>query len=193
MPVGWAIVVIIQWLAIIALAIVVLGVLRQVASHPERAPAPPARDPRLQGPTVGSKLPDFAARNGGPEGIADPALHGRPGVLLFLSAGCGPCQSLIKELGSAAATRLASCLTIVCDPEDVTILAFPAWSHVLTMPDTECSQILRITLRPFAVAVDAGGIVQGKRVLNTLTQLTELTATVLPDLPVNASGSAPGR
>jgi methylamine dehydrogenase accessory protein MauD len=193
MPVGWAIVVIIQWLAIIALAIVVLGVLRQVSPRLERAAARPARDPRLQGPAVGSKLPAFAARNGSLAGIGGPELDGRPGVLLFLSAGCRPCQSLIKELGSAAAAGLASCLTVVCAPEDVTVVAFPAWLHVLTMPNAECSETLRITLRPFAVAVDADGIVQGKQVLNTLAQLTDLTATVLPDLPVNVPGGGPGR
>jgi hypothetical protein len=193
MPVGWAIVVIIQWLAIIALVIVVLGVLRQVASRLESAAAPSMRDRRREGPAVGGELPAFAARDGNLEGIAGPAVYGRPGVLLFLSAGCGPCQSLIKELGSAAAARLASCLTVVCDPEDAAVAAFPAWLHVLTMPGTECSQILQINLRPFALAVDADGIVQGKRVLNTLAQLTELTATVLPDLPVNASGAGLGR
>jgi hypothetical protein len=64
---------------------------------------------------------------------------------------------------------------------------------VLTMPNAECSETLRITLRPFAVAVDADGIVQGKQVLNTLAQLTDLTATVLPDLPVNVPGGGPGR
>ncbi len=188
MPVGWAIVVIIQWIVIIALVIVVLGVLRQVASHLERDAAPPVRDPRLQGPAVGSTLPAFAARDASLEAVTGPALPGRPGVLLFVSAGCGPCHRLIEELHADGAAGLASSLTVVCDPGDVTVQAFPAWLRVLTMPDTECAQILRISIRPFAVAVDADGLVQGKRVPNTLAQLTELTATVLPELTVAASG-----
>lgn len=41
MPTGWAIVIVVQWLAIAALTIVVLGVLRQMASLLERAAARP--------------------------------------------------------------------------------------------------------------------------------------------------------
>ena len=41
MPIGWAIVIVVQWVAIAALTIVVLGVLRQMASLLERAAAGP--------------------------------------------------------------------------------------------------------------------------------------------------------
>jgi hypothetical protein len=187
MPVGWAIVVIVQWLAIIALIIVVLGVLRQVAPHLERAAARPARDPRQQGPVVGRRLPAFAVRDGSSEVVTDALPPGRSGVLLFVSAGCRPCQSLLGELASDAAAGLAPGLTAVCDPGASAVIAFPAWLRVVTMPDTECSQLLQITGRPFAVAVDADGIVREKGVLNTLAQITDLTATVLPGLPVTIS------
>jgi hypothetical protein len=116
-------------------------------------------------------------------------LRGRPGVLLFLSASCRPCLRLARELGeSDAAARMAGSLTVVCDPEGSGILAFPAWLRVLTMSDAEGSEVLGVHGRPFAIAVDEKGMVKAKRMLNTITQLAELTASVSP-APVSANGS----
>ncbi|HEY1918737.1 MAG TPA: hypothetical protein VGH27_24455 [Streptosporangiaceae bacterium] len=44
-------------------------------------------------------------------------------------------------------------------------------------------------IRPFAIAVDENGLVKAKRMLNTITQLAELTTSVARP-PVSANGSA---
>jgi hypothetical protein len=188
MPVGWAIVVVVQWLAIIALTVVVLGVLRQVAPRLERAAAPPVRDLRNQGPAVGSKLPGFTARDGSGESVGGAAvLRGRPGVLLFLSASCGPCLTLATELGGLdPAAGLAGVLTVVSDPEGAGTLPFPAWLRVLTVPDGQALDILNVHARPFAIAVGADGAVQAKRMLNKMAQLAELAAAVRPRADVSS-------
>jgi len=181
MPVGWAIVVVVQWLAIVALLIVVLGVLRQITPHLQRGAAPPMRDLLNQGPAVGSKLPAFAARDAGGDVVLGKPLNGQPGVLLFLSASCRPCLRMARELGDAEAVAgLAGSLVVVCDPEGAGVLAFPPWLRVLTMSEAEGSEMLGIALRPFAIAVDAGGVVTAKRMLNTIPALTDLVRTVLP-------------
>jgi hypothetical protein len=48
------------------------------------------------------------------------------------------------------------------------------------MSDAEGSEMLDVHARPFAIAVDADGIVQAKRMLNTIPQLAELTASIVP-------------
>lgn len=182
MPIGWAIVVVVQWLAIAALAVVVLGVLRQVAPHLQRAAAPaPPHDYRNQGPTVGARLPAFAARDAGGGIVDGGAPAGRPGVLLFLSASCRPCLRLARLLSAPdVPAALTGSLTVVCDPEGAEMLAFPAWLPVLTMSDAEGREVLGVHGRPFAVAVGADGTVTGKRMVNTIAHLTDLIATALP-------------
>ena len=101
MPTGWAIVIVVQWLAIAALTIVVLGVLRQMASLLERAAAGPVMRIQLPAAEVGTRLPTFASVGDG--SVTEPAtlLGGRPAVMLFLSAGCAPCLSLAAEIASS--------------------------------------------------------------------------------------------
>src|SRR5271155_5086470 len=112
MPIGWAIVIIALWLAVIALTVVVLGVLRQVMPYLERAGAQSAMPMPMpaQGPAVGSRLPGFAARDNHGDVVNAAQLRGKPSVLLFLSSGCSPCIALAEELGHADQGELAGSL-----------------------------------------------------------------------------------
>jgi hypothetical protein len=181
MPIGWAIVVIVQWLAIISLTAVVLGVLRQVTPRLE-APAGPQR-PRLrdQGPAVGTRMPVFRARDKGSEIISAELLAGQPSTLLFASASCGPCMKLARELGTVPPpAELAGSLIVVTDPDGAETLNLPSWLRLVTMPDGECAQVLGIQGRPFAMTVDADEIVTAKRPVNTVAQLTSVAAAAVP-------------
>ena len=149
MPVGWAVVVVVQWVAIVALAAVVLGVLRRLAPQLERAEPVKVLNPGRQGAEVGVKLPAFAARDEDGRPAGDERLLGRPSVLLFLSAGCGPCLDLARDLEMISAdqtARLAASLIVM---------------------------------------TDADGLVRGKRLVNTLAQVSDLAASAKsPALPM---------
>jgi hypothetical protein len=193
MPVGWAIVIVVQWLAIISLTVVVLGVLRQVTPHLEQAGERPLLRIQRQGPAVGSKLPALTGSGRNGDIITTALLRGRRNVLLFLSRGCTPCLRLARELSASdPAVELTDSLIVVADRADVSTLELPAWVRVLTVPDTECSEVLGVRGRPFAIAVDAGGVVKGKEMVNTVRQLTEFTTTALPpSVPVSVSPGDP--
>jgi hypothetical protein len=180
MPVGWAIVVVVQWVAIIVLAAVVLGVLRQVTPHLERAGGPPPNRARNQGPAVGSTLPPFTCRENSGEIFTAPQLLGQPAVLLFLSATCAPCMSLADEMATADMGELASSLIVVTDPDDRGRLRLPERVRVLAMPHTEVEEVFSVRGRPFALAVGGDGVVKAKRGLNTVAQLADLTTSVVP-------------
>lgn len=194
MPIGWAIVVVVQALAIIALAAVVLGVLRQVTPLLDRSAEPSMPRIQNQGPVVGSKLPPFAGRDGGGEILNAAQLLGRPTMLLFLSATCAPCVTLADEISAISASaepgELVSSLIVVIDPNDHAALRLPTDLRVLMMPTSEIAEVFDVHGRPFAMAVDADGVVRDKRGLNTVDQLASLTATVVPPaVPVRASVS----
>jgi methylamine dehydrogenase accessory protein MauD len=180
MPIGWAVVIVVQWVAIIALGAVVLGVLRQVTPHLERPPGPPAARIQDQGPAVGSRLPPFTGRDQDGEILNAVQLIGSPFVLLFLSGTCQPCVRLATEMSTAAPGDLTAMVIAVADEADLGTLRLPAWSRVLAMSTAEVAEVFSVRGRPFAVAVDADGIVSAKEGLNTVAQLTALTASTLP-------------
>jgi hypothetical protein len=178
MPTGWAIVIVVQWVAIVALAIVVLGVLRQLAPHLERAAAGSVL--RVQPPVamVGTRLPAFAS--GGDGAVTEPAalLGGRPAVMLFLSAGCAPCLSLVAEISSSDLSgKLGRSLIAVTDPGSESVVRLPAGVRVVAVPDAECAGVLGIPARPFAMAVNADGVITAKQPVNTLAQLTDMATS----------------
>lgn len=177
MPVGWAIAVVVLGVAVIVLAAVVLGLMRQVTPVLERLADGNDIGRRLhaQGPSTGQPLPEFTAL--GPDGeVSAGELRGRPTVLLFLSVGCGPCQRLAAELDRSGPGELASQLFVITSQDGQRVLGLPSSVTVLTERGREVSDRLSVIGTPFAVAVDPDGIVLATRSPNTLSQLGELAA-----------------
>jgi hypothetical protein len=49
--------------------------------------------------------------------------------------------------------------------------------RVVAVPDAECAQVLGIPGRPFAMAVNADGVITAKQPVNTLAQLTDMATS----------------
>lgn len=182
MPLGWQIAVVVLWLALIAMAVVVLGVLRQVTTALEQAqsgghghhPAPPG-----QGPPLGEQVPHFAAVDTAGLPVDDELVRGHPALLLFMHLGCAPCEELAREMGRSDMSRLAGQLIVVTDPGGARDLPIPAGIRVVA--ETGEEQItgpLQITGWPFAVVIDPAGLVQATSVPNTVAQLEDLAAVL---------------
>lgn len=166
-------------LAIVALVVVVLGVLRQVAPRLQATAAHPAVRLQAQGPAVGSTVPDFTGRDRYGGIVTTAQLRGRPAVVLFLSADCSPCVSLAREMGASnPVEELAGALVVVTDPGGVESLELPGWLRVLAMPQIEALEVLEVRGRPFAMAVDDDWVVREKRMVNTVQELRSLAVSV---------------
>jgi hypothetical protein len=177
MSTGWAIVVIVQWLAIVALAAVVLGLVRQGAPAAEQTAESRELLFQNQGPAVGSKLPPFTGRDGSGGTLNAAQIVGRPAVLLFLSATCLPCVRLADEIAGSDPGDLADSLIVVTAPDGHEKLRLPASVRVLVMPDKEVAEVFTIKGRPFAIAAGADGVIRTKQGVNTVAQLGGITAS----------------
>jgi hypothetical protein len=178
MPVGWAVAVVILWMAVVALAAVVLGLLRQITPRLEQAAAQQSAGAVPEGPAVGSTLPAFVAEDGNGDLVTAAQLLRQPTVLLLLSAGCTPCVDLASELSRLDPGEMASSLVVMIDPESTRSLGLPAWAAAVAMPVSEVAHVLGVQTRPFAIAVDADGVVVATQMLNTVAQLTGLAAAI---------------
>lgn len=176
MPVAWAIVIIVLWVAVICLAVIVLGVTRQVTPYLERIPAGQAEPagPLSSGPPVGELLPQFTGRDGEGNVVTAADLLGRPSLLVMLHSSCGPCRILAGELATADLGELADRLTVVTDPDGTQDMRLPVGLRVVLQVNDEISAALGVRVTPFAIALDEQGTVRAKRAANTLEQLIAL-------------------
>lgn len=184
MPTAWIIVVVVLWLAVIALAVTVIGLLRQVSAALERAArsehdhrhgAAPSQRAGAQGPVVGSPVAHFVAHGGDAE-VTRQDLLGQPLVLLFLSAGCTPCQVLAEQLRAQENKVRVARVVVVAEPRAAEALGLPDGLTVVVEADHEVSMALNVWGTPFAIALGADGVVRASYPLNTLTQLDEMAA-----------------
>lgn len=177
MPIGWEITVVALCVAVVALAMVVLGLLRQVTPVLERAANAAVGPGRALGPEVGAPLPHFVA-DGADGVVSDAQFRGRSAVLLFLAPGCAPCQVLAGEMRGRDLSYLADQVVIVTGPDGPQQLGIPADVRVLIEHDRQVSDPLSVDGTPFAIAVGPDGIVKAASVPNSIDQLHGIAAAL---------------
>ena len=168
---------IVLWVAVIVLACVVAALARQLGVLYERV-APAGALMLGKGPTVGEHAPVVAVDDldGVPHEIGTPSP--RATLLFFLSPTCPVCKELLPALRSAA-RRESDWLDVVLasdGPRDEH--ATFRKSERLTEFPYVLSPALGVTYQvgklPYAVLVDADGIVRAKGLVNTREHLESL-------------------
>jgi hypothetical protein len=183
MPVGWIIVVVTLWLAVVVLAVLVIGLMRQVTSALEQAAAtarPETPESLVLGPRVGSALTPFTATDTSGETIDEQWLRGEPALLLFLHSGCVPCQQIAGDMGQADLDAMPGRLIIVTDPDGPRALGLPSSLHTLVESARQVSDALMIKATPYAVAVDPDGVVRGAGVAGSMERLAAIAEQARP-------------
>jgi thiol-disulfide isomerase/thioredoxin len=188
MTAPWIAAFIVQWILVLGLAGVVLGVLRRTtAALSVTAPSPQVD----QGPPPGAPLPLLEGTDidGQPTDTSD--LVGDRFVLLALSPGCGPCKALAEDLDGAAPQLLAR--VVVASPgTDLGPLGLPGGVRTVALGDRRLSEVLGVTATPYALAVAADGIVEAARIVNTADDVSRLLGIPAGPQPVSLQGTAPG-
>src|SRR5579875_2761201 len=175
MPVGWALVVVVIGVALLVLAVLMLGVLRQVAPLLEAVNAQLEVVRAQLGASPGHqsrmRLPGLTVGN-----VTSDNLRGRAVILAFLSAGCRPCQLIARQLAAEGTGDLAGRLLVVTAEGEPAALGLPPDVPTLIEDNHEVSEALTLLGTPFAIAVDAEGTVRGMTVPNTRADLAQLAA-----------------
>lgn len=165
------------WVLVIALAVVVFALARQVGVLFERV-APMGALMTDAGPKIGEAAPrmDLATLAGGRFVLGAPSP--RSTLVFFLSPTCPVCKKLLPILKSAR-TAEAAWLDIVLASDgdrpahDVYVRerGLEAFPYVLS---TELGMTFRVSRLPFAVLVDGSGVVRAKGLINNREQLESL-------------------
>jgi hypothetical protein len=185
---GWIALIVALWLMVIALAVLVLGLINRVgrlerAAGTQAASAHREVRPPVRGPQLGARLPVVT----GHERLATPSASAKR-LILFLSSSCGPCKRLAADLraavgirdGEDAPTPAGVELVVVTDRAGVELFGDLAASELIAQSGGELSSAWEIPGTPFAISVDATGVVRGSGFASNLADLTTV-AGVLGD------------
>lgn len=170
---------VVLWILVVVLAGVVLALVRQVGVLHERVAPVGALVGREQ-PRVGEAAPRFelADWSGVPRTIGGAAADGATTLLLFVSPSCPVCKTMldivdavVRDEGPGVRLLLAS------DGERGEHEAFVA-THRLAerayILSTELGLAFQVAKLPYAVLIDASGVVRAKGLVNTREHVESL-------------------
>ena len=169
--------VVLLWLAVLVLGVMLWALSRQVGVLFERV-APMGALVTDAGPAVGDPSPSFSLRGiqSEPVQIGGPA--DRPTLLFFLSPTCPVCKKLIPVLKALVRDeRRHLQVVLASDGEADEHLRFVNEQGLQSMPyvlSTELGMGYRVSRLPYAVLLDAQGVVASKGLVNSREQLDSL-------------------
>lgn len=168
---------ILLWIVVVALGVVVFALARQIGVLFERV-APMGALVTDGGPKVGEASPRFEVATLAGGRIAVGAPSGRSLLLFFLSPTCPMCKKLLPVLKSAAkAERQWLDVVLASDGEKARQETFVRQHDLGAFPYVLSSELgmgYRVNRLPFAVLIDADGIVRAKGLVNSREQLESL-------------------
>jgi len=167
------------WVAVLALAGVVLALLRQVGVLHERV-APAGALVGRERPQVGESAPVLADvdRGGAEHRIGGTAPDGASTLLFFLSPTCPVCETLLPVVRSVVRTEGPSLRLVLAsdgaDAEHERLVRELGLEREAYVVSTELGIAFQIGRVPYAVLIDASGVVRARGLVNTREHLESL-------------------
>jgi methylamine dehydrogenase accessory protein MauD len=167
------------WVVVVGLAVTVAALVRQVGILYERV-APAGALVLPQSLAVGAAAPvvDAETLDGGVRTLGAAEPRGRSTLVFFLSPTCPVCKQLLPALrGIARAERGWLDVVLASDGAGDEHAAFVARERLDGFPyvlSTPLGVAYRVGKLPYAVLVDAGGIVRGAGLVNSREHLESL-------------------
>jgi methylamine dehydrogenase accessory protein MauD len=165
------------WVLVIVLCVLLLSLARQVGTLHLRLGPRGALELDDEGPPLGEALPpaETRDRDGHPVTVGGP---GAPQFLLFVSAGCPICREVAPSLPVVA--RVGSLTPYVISDSEEPIAAHEYASVARGSPvviGRDIAHTYRVPGTPYAVILDALGVVRAKGTVNNLEQMEGLVDT----------------
>jgi methylamine dehydrogenase accessory protein MauD len=174
----WAISYVVLWLLVLVLTVVVVSLARQIGTLHLRLAPRGALEIDAEGPPLGEAPEPLEVQGVGVGGPGDPQL------LLFVSPGCALCRDVLPSLPVVA--RAGGMMPIVISDALTGHPSAPQGVAVVASP--EAARSYRVPGTPYAVVLDAIGIVRAKGLVNNLEQMEGLVDTARRRLESAARG-----
>ena len=166
-----------SWVIILALVVALLALARQVGVLHMRV-APAGALTTSGGPSVGAKAPVIAARTleGNPISVGGAAPGASLRLLMFVSATCPLCKNLIPMAKSFARDERVQLIFVGDDLPDAqaAMIERHGLGGYQFINGPEVGQAFEVGKLPFAVLLDADGLILSKGLVNSREHLESL-------------------
>lgn len=167
------------WAVVVVLAIAVLALVRQIGVLHERV-APAGALVGREGPRVGEPVPPLAALDwaGRPLTIGGAAADGKSTLLVFVSPSCPVCKTMLEILDAVLRSEQRWLrLVLASDGTREEHEAFVRDHGLAERPYVLSRQVglaYQVGKLPYAVLIDAQGVLRGKGLVNTREHVESL-------------------
>lgn len=168
------------WAVVVALAVVSVGLVRQLGMVHMRLGVDPGALITREGLPRGTEAPDFEAVDlGSLQRIRLSAYRGRRVALIFLSTGCLACRELVPHLNRMARDRAGEVdFLAVCAGTDNACREFTRSlkleTKILLDPTGAIGEKYGVAFNPFTFLIDQNGVILTRGVVNTWSQVEAL-------------------
>lgn len=167
------------WVVVVVLAIAVLALVRQVGVLHERV-APAGALVGREGPRVGEPAPQLSAFDwaGRPVSVGGSAADGKATLLVFVSPSCPVCKTMLEILDAVLHSEQRWLrLVLASDGAREEHEAFVRAHGLAERPyvlSREVGIAYQVGKLPYAVLIDAQGVLRGKGLVNTREHVESL-------------------
>ena len=157
---------VVLWLVVLLLAFLLLGALRAHGVLSWKLEELEATTPNRVGRTglkPGKPAPEFTLPKVGGGEASLKEFAGRPMLLVFVQAGCGPCHAIVPDLNKLARKNELQVVVVNNAEPDIA----REWAEdvkaefpVLVQEKWRVSKSFEVYATPFAFLIDAGGVVR---------------------------------
>lgn len=168
---------IILWIAFLGVAVVLLGLMRQVGLLHERS-SPMGAMITDHGPDIGDSAPEFELPDyfGRSVRIGGASEAGRPTLLMFTAPTCPVCDKLFPIIKSIAKAEKIGVVMISdgAPEEHARFLEGHELGQIRYVVSAEIGMAFQVGKIPYGVLLDADGVIKAKGLTNTREHLESL-------------------
>jgi hypothetical protein len=168
----WVVAFVLLWLTLLAVAVVLLGLLRRIVPVLERAEQTIGQGGPLDlGLSPGSTVGSFPVSRVDGEPATFPELLETTSIALLLEASCEPCRHLLADLRESRDAVEVPLKVLLEDTAEARKLVDGVPVDVLYVRDRAAARAFQTSATPHAFTVDPEGLVLEKRVPSGLGDL----------------------
>ena len=176
MSAPWIAAVVVLWIGFLALAVILLGLLRRMSPILERAEAQlgvHGGKGSYGGAPVASAVAPFQLVDATGRTVLARESVEEPTLLLFVAPGCGPCEQILGDLDGVGERYEGVPFHVVVEEGEGSVEAPPGVS-LLYERDRAASAAFQTVVTPHAFVVDHGGLVLDQRIPGSAEDLRQM-------------------
>ncbi|MFZ5767587.1 MAG: peroxiredoxin family protein [Bacillota bacterium] len=139
-------------------------------------PTPRPFSPQTDGLPLGTKAPDFTLQDLKGNSVSSKEWAGSGAVVVFVSPGCGACDSLLAELSDISGGMALKLVVVSVGSREASLSSYGVFDRLCIVVDEGGTVARRYAnrVRPFAFVIGSDGVIKNKGIISSARVLEAL-------------------